>query len=343
MGRFESCAALGREQQEQLYHAIARAALAAYDLGAVQLVFLQHNSGLVFRVESADHAKRYVLKIHEPIGTGSAATAQQIRARLDWLAGLSRATSLVVQDPIPNRAGELLTSTCCSDLLKPFLCTLQRWAEGDHTDRDFTPAQAYQIGALLAELHNFSSQWKSPTAAGIPRYRLSTLRANIAALHPAIELGVLSASEYATIAAAGRLIEQVIRELGEQPQVWGAIHGDLHHGNLLFYGNEIRPIDFDSLSQAHYHSDLAITLYHILHQEYQMRRMLLEGYRSLRDLPEDQLLYLDAFLTSGAIDNLAFQISIPSQQTTRLFAHNMRQLANVFCAKLIAGQPFVFA
>jgi hypothetical protein len=71
--------------------------------------------------------------------------------------------------------------------------------------------------------------------------------------------------------------------------------------------------------------------------------MLLEGYRSIRDLPEDQLLYLEAFLASGAIDNLAFQISIPSQQTSRLFAHNMRQLANVFCAKLIEGEPFVFA
>jgi Ser/Thr protein kinase RdoA (MazF antagonist) len=340
---FGSFAGLSPDQQEQRYETIARAALAAYDLGAVQLVFLQHNGGLVFRVESADRAKRYVLKIHEPVGTGSAATAEQIRARLDWLAGLSRATNLVVQDPIPNRAGELLTSACCSDLLEPLHCTLQRWVEGEHTDQDFTPAQAYQIGALLAELHDFSSQWMSPTAVSIPRYQVSTLHANIAALRPAIELGILSASEYARIVAAGQLIEEVIRKLGERPKVWGAIHGDLHHGNLLFCGNEIRPIDFDSLCLAHYHADLAITLYHILHQEHQVRRMLLEGYCSIRHLPEDQPLYLEAFVTSGAIDNLAFQISIPSQQITRLFARNMWQLANVFCGKLIEGQPFVFA
>ena len=65
-----------------------------------------------------------------------------------------------------------------------------------------------------------------------------------------------------------------------------------------------------------------------------------QWYRAIARAALDH--YLEAFLTSGAIDNLAFQISILEQRTSRLFAHNMRQLAVEFCGKLIEGQPFVF-
>jgi hypothetical protein len=75
-----SFAGLSPDRQQQRYEAIACAALAAYDLGEVRPVFLQHNSGLVFRVEATDTTKRFMLKIHEPIGTGSAASVEQVRA-----------------------------------------------------------------------------------------------------------------------------------------------------------------------------------------------------------------------------------------------------------------------
>jgi len=133
-----------------------------------------------------------------------------------------------------------------------------------------------------------------------------------------------------------------MRDLGEQPQVWGPIHGDLHHDNLLFDRDEIRPIDFDALSLAHYHADLGVTLYHIFYQETTLRRALLDGYRSVRHLQDQHVFYLKAFLTRAAIDNLSFQISIPQQRMSQLFARNLRQLAGEFCDKLIVGQPFVF-
>jgi Ser/Thr protein kinase RdoA (MazF antagonist) len=337
-----SLAELSAEQRVRQYDAIARAAIEHYDLGAVQLAFIQHNSGLVFRVDSPHYRSRFLLKIHEPAGTVPRATAEQIQARLEWLAELRRATGLVVQEPIPNRAGDLLTSAVCGDLTQPFLCTLQRWVEGEHPNGDLTTTQLYQVGALMARLHDLSSHWVAPAAAGIPRYNPSKLSANIVSLRAAIDLGILSLAEYSAIEAVGPLAERAMRDLGEDAQVWGPIHGDLHHDNLLFYRDEIRPIDFDTLSMAHYHADLGVTLYHIFYQGPAARYTLLEGYRSVRHLQEDHLPYLELFLTSGAIDNLAFQISIPEQRMSRLFAHNMRQMAVEFCGKLIEGQPFVF-
>jgi Ser/Thr protein kinase RdoA (MazF antagonist) len=331
---------LSPDQRARRYTAIARAALVHYALGAVEPVFLQHNSGLAFRVDSLRDKARFLLKIHEPIGESGAMRAEQIKARLEWLIELRCGTGLVVQEPIPNAAGDLLTSAYYADLALPFLCTLQQWIDGEHPHGDFTATQIYQIGVLIARLHDFSSQWIAPAATSIPRYNSSKLWTNIVSLRAATELDILSPAEYTAIEAAGRVIERVMQDLGEQAQVWGPVHGDLHHGNLLLYNDEIRPIDFDALSLTHYYSDLGVMLYHIFYQAPTMRRLLLDGYRSIRHLPEEYLPDLDVFLTRAAIDNLAFQISISEQGTTRLFAHNLRQLVVEFCGKLIAGQPF---
>jgi Ser/Thr protein kinase RdoA (MazF antagonist) len=333
---------LSPDQRARRYTAIARAALDHYALGAVEPVFLQHNSGLAFRVDSLRDRTRFLLKIHEPIGESGAMRAEQIKARLEWLIDLRRATGLVVQEPVPNGVGDLLTSAYHADLTLPFLCTLRQWVDGEHPHGDFTEIQVYHIGVLMARLHDFSGRWIAPAAASIPRYSLSNIRTNIISLRLAINLGVLSVGEYHLLEATGPLIERAMGDLGEQAQVWGPIHSDFHHGNLLLSGDEIHPIDFDALSLAHYYSDLGVTLYHIFYQAPAVRRLLLDGYRSIRHLPEAHLPYLDAFLTRAAIDNLAFQFSISEQRTTRLFAHNLRQLAVEFCGKLIAGQPFAF-
>jgi Ser/Thr protein kinase RdoA (MazF antagonist) len=92
---------------------------------------------------------------------------------------------------------------------------------------------------------------------------------------------------------------------------------------------------------SYYLRDLGITFYHILYQDQSIRQAFLAGYRAIRTLPTEHLSYLEAFLTWAAIENLAFQITLPSQHTSPIFARNLRQLADVFCARLITDTAFV--
>jgi Ser/Thr protein kinase RdoA (MazF antagonist) len=78
-----------------------------------------------------------------------------------------------------------------------------------------------------------------------------------------------------------------------------------------------------------------------LYQDQSVRQALLAGYCSIRPLPAEQLAYLEAFVTWGAIENLAFQITLPHQRTSPMFAGNLHQLADVLCTRLIAKTAFV--
>ena len=308
---------------------IARAALARYALETAGLVALPGNSA-VYRVDTAGGIP-YRLKIH------AAEPAERIRARLLWLAALGEATGLAVQAPVPDRAGQIVT------LVDGNACSLQRWVDGEPPGRDFTAEEAYRLGGLIARLHAHSATWAPPPEvfSALPLYTPADLEAHVAALRAGVEIGALTADDFATVEAAGRFVRETLRAVPHDRDRWGPVHGDLHHDNILLHGDEMRPIDFDGLHIAPYAYDLGTILYHILHQQVAVRWALVEGYEAARVLGMPGELWPEACVVWAAIDNLAFQVTLPSQLGTPLLARNLRWLAREFCPRLLKAQAFV--
>lgn len=65
-------AAMSDEQRQAYYLDCANVALAEYDLGAVSIHFVQHNAGMVYRLDDANGTPRFLLKIHESVGDAPA-------------------------------------------------------------------------------------------------------------------------------------------------------------------------------------------------------------------------------------------------------------------------------
>jgi len=218
-------------------------------------------------------------------------------------------------------------------------CTLQRWVPGEHPDGDFTIPQIEAVGALMAKLHNHSVTWNAGLGSTLPTYDTDDLCREVAQLRTAVTLGLISADEYHRVEQTNHVITQVAQRLGRGPSMWGPIHGDLHHGNLLFEGTTVHPIDFDSLHATYYLLDLGTTLYHILYQDVAIWAAFVRSYQQIRVLPIVEQGTLEMFMTWAAMTNLAFQITIPGQRISPLFAHNLRQLANDFCPKVLSNVP----
>jgi Ser/Thr protein kinase RdoA (MazF antagonist) len=339
--RFES---LSSEQRQERYQALARAALMHYALDKSTVTFLGHNAGVAYSVTVPDTGQRFLLKIAEPVGEGSGSEPTHLRSTLLWLAALARETDLVVQEPVLNRKAEQLTAVSIDDLPYPFYCSLQRWVEGEHVQGDFTVTQTFLIGALLGTLHEHASHW--PLAATLPAHDLdSSWMVNCEEhLRRVVDLGILPLTMWMIVAEACRYIRRVMEVLGRQPEVWGPIHGDLHHQNLLFRDGRALPIDFGPLCRAHFTYELGVTLYHVMYQnDASVRRALLAGYHSKRPHAALMPLEAEAFLCAAALSNLAFQVTIPHQRTSSLFVHNVREFAAVFCKQLVYGTSFIFS
>jgi len=142
--------------------------------------------------------------------------------------------------------------------------------------------------------------------------------------------------EHATSIAAS-----LIEDLGTSADVFGVVHGDLGPDNVIVAGNgTVRFIDLAQLVLAPYLWDLGTALYQYSYQDTSVRTAMLAGYRSVRPGQTIPPLALEAFVCAAALDNLAFQCSIPAQRTSTLFQTNLRRFATGYCRDLVRGVPF---
>ncbi|HET6707765.1 phosphotransferase enzyme family protein, partial [Amycolatopsis sp.] len=141
-------AELDRAGRTRRLRRLAEAALTAYAVPVARLTPLAHGHNTTFRVDGAD-GERYVLRVQRPDGPGVA----QVRAEMAWLTTLRRETGLVVPQPVPTRARDLVTVVADPAVPEPRTCVLCHWVDGRFVDERLTPPQLYAVGEFTARLH----------------------------------------------------------------------------------------------------------------------------------------------------------------------------------------------
>ncbi|MCB0126529.1 MAG: hypothetical protein KDE58_29935 [Caldilineaceae bacterium] len=74
-------ASMTDNQRQEYYATCAKTALADYDLGAYSTHFVQHNAGIVFRLDNPQGEPHFLLKIHESAGDGLMDPPEQLAAQ----------------------------------------------------------------------------------------------------------------------------------------------------------------------------------------------------------------------------------------------------------------------
>lgn len=318
-------------------------ALQNYALGSVSIEFIQHNAGIVFRVSSQETDNQYLLKIYKRIGMGDDPSPEQLEPGLHWLAVLAQTSDVVVQAPIATNTNSFVGQVMLPSVIRPVSCTLQQWVEGDVPNGDFTQPQAHAIGTVMAKIHAFSSIYPLTGNVSAMRHDTHALHENVNRLRTTLPLSLLSQYEFDILLAAEQQITEHLDNLGNHPTVWGPVHGDLHYDNVLFYNQEVRPIDFTGMRLAHYVFDIGVTMYHIFHQESYIRQAFFDGYQQIYNLPVRYEPIVEACIAYAAIDSIAWNCTIPEQQNSPYFQRNLQNLINNYCVKVVQGQRFLFS
>ncbi|MEU4523349.1 phosphotransferase [Amycolatopsis sp. NPDC024027] len=272
-------AELDRAGRTRRLRRLAEAALTAYAVPVARLTPLAHGQNTAFRVDGAD-GHRYVLRVQRPDGPGVA----QVRAEMAWLAKLRRETDLVVPQPVPTRARDLVTVVADPAVPEPRTCVLCHWVEGRFLDERLSAPQLYAVGEFTARLHLHGARMN-----GLDRRRVDDLtefgRTQVDGFSPAVvERAVAAAGGDERIRRAVARVRAVRTELGFGSDVFGLVHGDLHQDNYLLHRGRVHAIDFDDCGYGHYAYDLAVAcaaLAHLPHRE-ELKEALLDGYRSVR-------------------------------------------------------------
>jgi Ser/Thr protein kinase RdoA (MazF antagonist) len=326
--------------QHASWYQVARRALAEYGFADAGLTFIGHSDNVTFKV-TCPGLDACLLRIHTPVTAAMGdhgADVDTVSSELLWLEALHRDTDLVLQAPVRNRAGELVTQVVAEDATAPLNCTLLRWLAGQPYLRDLeTEHTARQIGELLAMLHRHASQWEIPAGFTRPRRDVAYFEGVLRGIQPALEDGRISRSDYFEFATSVALLCEMLRPMKEDRRTHGIMHTDAHKGNMLYHDGAIRLIDFSFCAFGNYMFDLGICL---ADMQERLHPAFLHGYRSWRALPDGHSRLIEAFFVGSMVGTFSFWVANPRAQ--KLLATKVPQIARDYAARFNRGEPFWF-
>ncbi len=292
-------------------HGLAVSALARYSLGTHELTPVGVSENTTFRVDAAD-GSRYLLRVHRSSARLDPAfrSPAVIRSELQWLLALARETDLVVQAPVANRDGDLVTEVLSAQG-EPVTCSVLRWIEGERFDQQRADAEvvARRCGGVSAAVSEHATDWSQPPGFTRPDYGAAWVEEMARELKPTVDCGFISAADYALFEQASDVVARAVTDLSAD--AWGLIHADLHPNNLVVKGTTVCPIDFSLCGFGPYLLDLATTLQGLRPD---LRQPAADAYSPRCTIDEAAVRLMEGIAFSWTLGCFVFYLDTPEQQ-----------------------------
>jgi Ser/Thr protein kinase RdoA (MazF antagonist) len=289
---------LSRRAQVTRLRRVAIAALRLFPLPVGRLTFVDHGENTTFRHDSA--AGRYLVRVHRRQRHGrDIDTRAAIASEIAWLGAIRADAELLVPEPLAALDG--LPTVEASAAGETRICSVLRWMDGRILGPSARPVHLRRLGDAMARLHDQADAWTPPPDFVRIRWDQETFFGNVMIYGhtPAADCWtLLPAAVHARFReVAARLAEVMPRVDGD-----GLIHADLHLGNAVFKGGDVKLIDFDDCGTGPRLYELAVALWAFRERPNYpaYRDALLAGYRVRREI---DVAHLDDFI---ALRQVAF-------------------------------------
>lgn len=289
-----------------------RGALELYgfeETAAIELVKYREN--YVFRL-STGTGESYAVRLHRA-GYRTDAEIRTELAYLDALAG----RGLSVPEVVPTLAGDLMCTVRAEDGTV-FQLDLQRWMEDARPLGDIAEALAgaggleagtfRRLGVLTAQLHNLTSAIGRVPGFQRGAWDADGLVGDAALWGNPLAVEGLGQDNAALLQTALERLRRDLRTTDASAGRYGVIHADLTPENILVQDGRLVMIDFDDFGEGWHLFDLAtILFFYQPHPQYEAyRQALLEGYGSVRTLPDGFLDPWEAMLLARGLTYLGW-------------------------------------
>lgn len=325
--------ALSNDGQAGCMRELASIALTQWGIDSVGLALIKYRENAVFRVTAAG-GRCYALRIHR----AAYHTDDELRSELQWMEALA-ADGIEVPTLVPTRDGATFAVVAGGGVPEPRQVDVFEWVQGrplgtaeTGVSETSTVCDTYRtIGRLAAQLHNQAVSWAPP--AGFTRHAWDTrgLVGPEPFWGPFWKLEALTPAQRALlIQARDRVFLDLEAYAGNPDNAarYSLIHADFVAENLMVDGDRVRLIDFDDAGFGWHLFELATALYFEMEADYfeQAYAALVAGYRSQRELSEEQLQYMPLFFLARSFTYLGWV-------HTRFETETARELTPMLVAK----------
>lgn len=323
------------------YDELIEIALGHYGITDFTSSFIRHNENITIKIINNVDQNCYLLRIHAPITSGLQGvqhTFEGLSAEMELLNNLNEQSFLPLQEPIKNKNGSYVSTIVDVNNNSSPLVTLLTWKEGDvFTGKEINSTSiAYEVGIVLAKLHNFSSNWTIPQPFIRPNYDFDKYRDLTDRLQYGVEINLFSSKHYDVILDSMKYIKIIFDKTSKTNNKWGIIHSDLQGGNIIVNNDTVIPIDFGFSGYGYYLFDIGVTLtsFNINH-----RKKVLEGYKTLRKLNEEDELLISAGFILAIFGGFGFMIN--NQEAYEWIQRRMPYVTQEYCTSFLDKKPFL--
>jgi len=323
------------------YDKLIEIALEHYGITDFSSSFIRHNDNITIKIDNNEDNNSYVLRIHSPITSGLQGvqhTFEGLNAEMELLNSLNEQTSLPLQQPIKNKKGNLVSTIVDVDNNFIQLATLLTWKEGNvYTGKEINSKNiAYEVGVVLAKLHNFSNNWIIPQPFIRPNYDIEKYRNLTDRLQYGVEINLFTSEQYDLILDTMKYIKIIFARTPKTNNNWGIIHADLQGGNIIVNNDTVIPIDFGFSGYGYYLFDIGITLtsFNINH-----RKKVLEGYKTLRNLNDEDEFLISAGFILAIFGGFGFKVN--NQEAHEWIQRRMPYVTQNYCRAFLDKKSFL--
>lgn len=308
---------------------VALSALQQYDLEWECIRFIQLSDTITYKIETTA-AKSYLLRIHS-----DRLNKKEILSELALLQALNKSVGLTVPEGVASSDGAYVLEIETDEGYRRPYITMMQWVEGEHTSGELTDNCAYNMGVLMAKLHEAAAGFVPPPDFVRPVWGADSFRSEMTKLEKNYTC-FLSEESWKQYQAAAEKILIELTSIHQSEHNFGLIHGDFHIGNIVFNNDHPYPIDFGRCGYGYYLYDLAGTILGLWPKH---RRIFIQGYESVRKLETDYVRHLECFFIMVMIGNYCHHSSDP-RETANLI--DEQPYAQALIREYLQNSPFLF-
>ncbi|MGD1921964.1 MAG: phosphotransferase enzyme family protein [Pleurocapsa sp.] len=255
-----------------------------YKLNLESWELLQETDDLVYKI--IDNCQQhYTVKIHRE---KLSRTNDKLLDLCNWLYFLSGTVTFNFPLPLRN-VNDSFQSQIEDESGIIYDFVVYRWVNGEPISKHMNQQNNQKIGALMAQLHNASSQYDR-NATALARYDERWLRdCSSIILNGAKTVGYTK-QQLNKVKHGLAEIEKYLIGIGYETINFGIIHSDLHFNNILIdSAGNLAIIDFDEAGFGHYWLDIAVTFdeFYDYDKADTMIEQFIDGYKTVRNIKFD--------------------------------------------------------